>query len=100
MKGAFHRTLQRLNLKQGKAGTGLGGSGLGQLGNDQLGWLEKDVKGLSSSTPIVVFAHVPLWTAYPEWGWGTEDSAQALSYLKRFGSITVLNRPHSSDPAK
>ena len=79
-----------LNLKQG-TGTGLGGSGLGQLGNDQLQWLEKDVKGLSSSTPIVVFAHVPLWTIYPEWGWGTEDGAQALSYLKRFGSITVLN---------
>ena len=79
-----------LNLKQG-TGTGLGGSGLGQLGNDQLEWLEKDVKGLSSSTPIVVYAHIPLWTIYPEWGWGTEDSAQALSYLKRFGSITVLN---------
>jgi 3',5'-cyclic-AMP phosphodiesterase len=79
-----------LNLKEG-SGTGLGGSGLGQLGMAQLEWLEKDVKGLSSSTPIVVFAHIPLWTIYPEWGWGTEDSAQALSYLKRFGSITVLN---------
>lgn len=79
-----------LNLKQG-SGTGLGGSGLGQLGQDQLAWLEKDVKGLSSSTPIVVFAHVPLWTIYPDWGWGTEDSSQALSFLKRFGSITVLN---------
>jgi 3',5'-cyclic AMP phosphodiesterase CpdA len=79
-----------LNLKQG-TGTGLGGSGFGQLGQDQLEWLEKDVKRLSSSTPIVVFAHIPLWTIYPEWGWGTEDSAQALSYLKRFGSITVLN---------
>lgn len=79
-----------LNLQQG-SGTGLGGSGLGQLGRDQLEWLEKDVKGLTSSTPIVVFAHVPLWTIYPEWGWGTEDSTQALSYLKRFGSITVLN---------
>ena len=79
-----------LNLKQG-SGTGLGGSGFGQLGQDQLAWLEKDVKGLSSSTPIVVFAHSPLWTIYPDWGWGTEDSAQALSFLKRFGSITVLN---------
>ena len=79
-----------LNLKQG-TGTGLGGSGFGQLGQDQLEWLQKDVQGLSSSTPIVVFAHIPLWTIYPEWGWGTEDSAQALSYLKRFGSITVLN---------
>lgn len=79
-----------LNLKQG-SGTGLGGSGFGQLGQDQLAWLEKDVKGLSSSTPIVVFAHIPLWTIYPEWGWGTDDSAQALSYLKRFGSVSVLN---------
>ena len=79
-----------LNLKQG-SGSGLGGSGFGQLGQDQLTWLEKDVKGLSSSTPIVVFAHIPLWTIYPEWGWGTDDSAQALTYLKRFGSVTVLN---------
>lgn len=79
-----------LNLKQG-SGTGLGGTGFGQLGPQQLQWLEKDVKGLSSSTPIVVFAHIPLWTIYADWGWGTDDSAQALSYLKRFGSVTVLN---------
>ena len=65
--------------------------GLGSLGQDQLEWLEKDVKHLSSSTPVVVFAHIPLWAVYPEWGWGTEDSAQALSYLKRFGSVSVLN---------
>jgi 3',5'-cyclic AMP phosphodiesterase CpdA len=71
-----------MNLKPG---------GLGTLGNDQLEWLEDDVKGLSASTPIIVFAHIPLWTVYPEWGWGTEDSAQALSYLKRFGSVAVLN---------
>jgi hypothetical protein len=79
-----------LNLKQG-SGTGLGGTGFGQLGQEQLAWLEKDVKGLSSSTPIVVFAHIPLWTIYPECGCGTDDSAQALSYLKRFGSVSVLN---------
>jgi 3',5'-cyclic AMP phosphodiesterase CpdA len=65
--------------------------GLGNLGQDQLAWLEADVKGRSASTPIVVFAHVPLWTVYPNWGWGTDDGAQALSYLKRFGSVTVLN---------
>jgi 3',5'-cyclic-AMP phosphodiesterase len=65
--------------------------GLGNLGREQLEWLEKDVKGLSSSTPIVVFAHIPLWAVYPEWGWGTDDGEQALSYLKRFGSVTVLN---------
>ena len=65
--------------------------GLGQLGNDQLEWLEDDVKGLSAETPIVVFAHIPLWAVYPKWGWGTDDSERALGYLKRFGSVTVLN---------
>jgi len=65
--------------------------GLGTLGGEQLDWLKKDVAGLRDSTPIVVFAHVPLWTVYPKWGWGTEDSAQALALLKRFGSVTVLN---------
>jgi 3',5'-cyclic-AMP phosphodiesterase len=71
-----------MNLKSG---------GLGSLGREQLEWLEDDVKHLKASTPIVVFAHIPLWAVYPEWGWGTEDSAQALAYLKRFGSVTVLN---------
>jgi len=71
-----------VNLKAG---------GLGTLGDQQLEWLERDVKHLKSSTPIVVFAHIPLWSVYPEWGWGTEDSARALSYLKRFGSVSVLN---------
>ncbi len=69
----------------------LQGNGLGNLGQEQLEWLEKDVKGRSASTPIVLMAHVPLWIAYQDWGWGTADGAQALSYLKRFGSVTVLN---------
>ena len=65
--------------------------GLGNLGAEQLEWLEDDLKGKSKSTPIVVFAHIPLWTVYPQWGWGTEDGARALEYLKGFGSVTVLN---------
>jgi 3',5'-cyclic AMP phosphodiesterase CpdA len=65
--------------------------GLGNLGNEQLEWLENDLKGRSASTPIVVFAHIPLWIVYPQWGWGTDDGARALDYLKRFGSVTVLN---------
>jgi 3',5'-cyclic AMP phosphodiesterase CpdA len=69
----------------------LKGGGMGSLGKEQLEWIEADLKGRSASTPIVVFAHIPLWALYPQWGWGTEDSAQALSYLKRFGSVTVLN---------
>jgi len=71
-----------VNLKAG---------GLGNLGSEQLEWLEDDVKHLKSSTPIVVFAHIPLWSVYPQWGWGTDDSAQALGYLKKFGSVSVLN---------
>ena len=65
--------------------------GLGALGPEQIEWLEKDVAPLGSSTPVVLFAHVPLWAVYPKWGWVTEDAAQALGYLKRFGSVTVLN---------
>jgi len=71
-----------LNLRAG---------GLGYLGAEQLEWLEKDLGGRGASTPIVVLAHMPLWSLYPQWGWGTDDAAQALSYLKRFGSVTVLN---------
>jgi 3',5'-cyclic AMP phosphodiesterase CpdA len=69
----------------------LKGGGMGSLGEEQLAWIEDDLKGKSASTPIVVFAHIPLWTVYPEWGWGTEDSARALTTMKRFGSVTVLN---------
>jgi 3',5'-cyclic-AMP phosphodiesterase len=82
-KGAhFIGLVNVLNLKAG---------GMGSLGTEQLEWLEADLRHLSKSTPIVLFAHMPLWTIYPDWGWGTDDSAQALSYLKRFGSATVLN---------
>ncbi|MFO1091290.1 MAG: metallophosphoesterase [Hyphomicrobiales bacterium] len=65
--------------------------GLGFLGPEQLKWLEDDLRPLSSSTPIVVFAHIPLWSIYPNWGWGTDDAATALDHLKRFGSVTILN---------
>jgi len=65
--------------------------GLGRLGGDQLAWLADDLKDKSASTPIVVFAHIPLWTVYADWGWGTDDGLQALNLLKRFGSVTVLN---------
>ncbi|CAH0352139.1 metallophosphoesterase [Sphingobium sp. CECT 9361] len=65
--------------------------GMGHLGDEQLTWLAKDLAGRSASTPIVVFAHIPLWTVYADWGWGTDDSTQALSLLRRFGSVTILN---------
>jgi 3',5'-cyclic AMP phosphodiesterase CpdA len=69
----------------------LKGGGLGSLGDEQIAWIEDDLKSRSASTPIVVFAHIPLWSLYPTWGWGTEDSERALAYMKRFGSVTVLN---------
>jgi 3',5'-cyclic AMP phosphodiesterase CpdA len=65
--------------------------GLGTLGPDQLAWLEADLKGRSASTPVVVFAHMPLWTIYEPWGWGTGDADQLMTHLRRFGSVTVLN---------
>jgi 3',5'-cyclic-AMP phosphodiesterase len=65
--------------------------GLGVLGDEQLEWLEKDVANLPASTPVIVLAHMPLWSVYPEWGWGTDDAGRALGYLKKFGSVTVLN---------
>jgi 3',5'-cyclic-AMP phosphodiesterase len=65
--------------------------GMGKLGQAQLDWLKQDLSGVKSSTPIVIFAHIPLWAVYPAWGWGTSDSEQALGLLKRFGSVTVLN---------
>jgi 3',5'-cyclic AMP phosphodiesterase CpdA len=71
-----------INLKAG---------GLGNVGDEQLEWLETDLRRRSASTPVVVFAHIPLWSVYPDWGWGTEDSSRALTHLKRFGSVTVLN---------
>jgi 3',5'-cyclic-AMP phosphodiesterase len=78
----FVALINVVNLKAG---------GMGSLGPDQLAWLEKDLAGRPSSQPIVVFAHIPLWTVYADWGWGTDDAAQALSHLRRFGSVTVLN---------
>ena len=71
-----------MNLKAG---------GLGSLGTDQLSWLKDDLSGVKHSTPVVLFAHIPLWAVYPQWGWGTDDSEQALGLLKKFGSVTVLN---------
>jgi Icc protein len=65
--------------------------GMGKLGADQLEWLEDDLKTQPASRPIVVFAHIPLWSVFPDWGWATADSAQALTWLRRFGSVTVLN---------
>jgi 3',5'-cyclic AMP phosphodiesterase CpdA len=71
-----------VNLKAG---------GMGNLGDEQLAWLESDLAGRSASTPIVVFAHIPLWVIYQQWGWGTDDGGRVLDLLKRFGSVTVLN---------
>ncbi len=78
-----------VNVANSKSGSP--SAGLGQIGNEQLEWLAKDLEAVTASTPVVVFAHVPLWTVYEKWGWGTQDSEQALKLLKRFGSVSVLN---------
>ncbi|HEX5443173.1 MAG TPA: metallophosphoesterase [Pirellulales bacterium] len=77
-----------VNVANAKSGSM---AGLGQIGKEQLQWLGKDLAGLSTSTAIVVFAHVPLWAVYEKWGWGTQDAEQALALLKRFASVTILN---------
>ncbi len=77
-----------VNVANAKSG---GMAGLGLIGNEQLQWLAKDLAGVADSTPVVVFAHVPLWAVYEKWGWGTQDAERALQLLKRFGSVTVLN---------
>jgi 3',5'-cyclic AMP phosphodiesterase CpdA len=74
-----------INVLQFKPG------GLGTLGPEQLSWVTADLKSRSDSTPIVVFAHMPLWSIYEPWGWGTGDADQLMSQLRRFGSVTVLN---------
>jgi hypothetical protein len=74
-----------INVLQFKPG------GLGTLGAEQLAWVAADLKSRSSSTPIVVFAHMPLWSIYEPWGWGTGDADQLMAELARFGSVTVLN---------
>jgi 3',5'-cyclic AMP phosphodiesterase CpdA len=74
-----------VTVKELKAG------GMGHLGQSQLAWLNDDLAGRASSQPIVVFTHVPLWTVYEDWGWGTDDAGEALAMLRRFGSVTVLN---------
>ena len=69
----------------------LGDRGMGTLGEAQLAWLQDDLAGLSSSTPIVLYSHFPLWSLYPDWGWGTQDALAAMTLLRRFGSVTALN---------
>lgn len=64
---------------------------LGHLGVEQLEFIAKDVAPLSNDTPIIVFSHIPLFAMYPDWGWGTDDAAKALTYLRRFSSVTCLN---------
>jgi len=74
-----------INVLNFKVGT------LAALGDEQLAWLKSDLAGVSRSTPIVVMAHIPMWTIWEPWGWGTADSAQALALLRPYGSVTVLN---------
>jgi 3',5'-cyclic AMP phosphodiesterase CpdA len=74
-----------VNVMDFKAG------GLGGFGADQLAWLKDDLAGRSASQPLVIFAHMPMWTIYQPWGWGTSDADQVIALVRRFGSVTVLN---------
>lgn len=73
------------NVQNFKMGT------MAALGDEQLAWLRADLANVSHSTPIVVFAHIPMWTIWAPWGWGTSDAGAALARLRPYGSVTVLN---------
>ena len=79
------------NVEQAEAESATGLSGLGLLGPNQLAFIQKDLAGLSSDTPLVIFSHVPLLAVYPQWGWATQDSTQVLQMVKRFSAVTALN---------
>lgn len=64
---------------------------LAALGDEQLAWLKADLAAVSHSTPLVVLGHIPMWTIYEPWGWGTADADAAIALLRPFGSVTVLN---------
>lgn len=74
-----------VNVLQAKDG------GAGFLGDEQLAWAKADLRGRSASTPIVVFAHMPMWNIYEPWGWRTSDADALMDDLRRFGSVSVLN---------
>lgn len=80
-----------LNLKAG---------GLGTLGQEQLEWMKADVKHVKHSTPIVVFAHIPLWAVYPGMGLGhgRQRAGAGLPQEVRFGDRA--ERSHSPDDAE
>ena len=67
------------------------GETMGQLGDEQIGWLKNDLAARKADTPVVVFGHVPLFAAAPEWGWTTSDGVKAIALLRRFNAVTVLN---------
>jgi 3',5'-cyclic AMP phosphodiesterase CpdA len=77
------------NVQQAENVGGL--KGLGLLGPAQIDFIKKDLKPLSSDTPLVIFAHVPLIPVYLPWGWGVEDRAQLFQLVRRFSAVTALN---------
>ena len=83
-----------VNVKNLKAG------GMGSLGEDQLKWLADDLKGKTASTPVVLFAHIPLWVVYETWGWGTDDGARALGHAQGLRLGHGAQRPHPSGDAE
>jgi plastocyanin/predicted phosphodiesterase len=60
------------------------------LGDAQLAWLEKDLERIPRDTPIVVFAHRPLFDLYPAWDWSTSDGAKAVAILSEYPNVTVF----------
>jgi len=57
----------------------------------------KRPQGPSNPPPSGVRPISPLWTVYPQWGWGTEDGARASSISRATAQVKVLNGHIPSD---
>jgi 3',5'-cyclic AMP phosphodiesterase CpdA len=62
----------------------------GALGEAQRSWLARDLAGRPVDAPIVVLTHRPLFDLQPQWGWATQDGAQALAQFEPFSRVTVF----------
>lgn len=60
------------------------------VGEAQLDWLASDLAPLALDTPLVLFAHRPLFDLFPSWDWATRDGSKVMELVSRFSDTTVF----------
>lgn len=60
------------------------------IGQPQLEWLANDLKKVRPESPVVVFAHRPLFELQPDWDWTTADGSDAIRTLATHQNVTVF----------